>query len=241
VTLRQNPDLTGLVSGRLKVTARHSPPGARRSLWFALCECGAMAVVQGSHLVRGRVQSCGCLSRELSRARKLRHGDARRGAVSVEFRAWQKLIARCEDPKDPRYSRYGGRGITVCDRWRTSFEAFLADLGRRPTAGHSVDRKDNDGNYEPGNVRWATREEQARNTTRTRLIEHGGEVLCLDDWATRTGMAALTIARRLNAGWPVALALETPPLATWDRRKGARHAPSRAALATVNPATGGAS
>jgi hypothetical protein len=102
---------------------------------------------------------------------------------------------------------YGGRGITVCGRWLESFEAFYADMGARPFPLHEIDRIDNDGNYEPGNVRWATRDIQARNHRRVRHLQMNGEVLCLSDWARRFGLSHETVSRRLARGWPLAAAL----------------------------------
>jgi hypothetical protein len=116
-----------------------------------------------------------------------------------EWRAWKDMKARCSNPRLGNYSRYGGRGITVCDRWQI-FENFIADVGRRPSADHSLERKDNDGNYEPGNVRWATRLEQARNTRRNRMIEIDGKSLTISEWARERGVSRFRIRDRLDAG-----------------------------------------
>lgn len=110
------------------------------------------------------------------------------------------MVQRCENSSTTEFHRYGGRGIRVCERWRSSYQAFLLDVGRRPTSRHTIDRIDNDGNYEPGNVRWATREEQGRNTSTTRMISAFGETLCLSDWALKTGLKRETIAQRIDAG-----------------------------------------
>jgi hypothetical protein len=111
------------------------------------------------------------------------------------------MTARCYTPSASHYAEYGGRGITVCDAWRASFIAFLADVGPRPTPEHSIDRRDVDGNYEPGNVRWATRDEQHRNQRSNRYLEIDGERLILTDWAKRSPVSAVAIMRRLDAGW----------------------------------------
>jgi len=103
------------------------------------------------------------------------------------------MIGRCYRPRNHRYAWYGGRGIRVCDRWRTSFEAFLADVGPRPTPRHSLDRIDNDGDYEPGNVRWATSFEQSRNRRNVKLYTHDGETLTLSEWADRVGLPYSTL------------------------------------------------
>lgn len=127
------------------------------------CECGLERTVDGYNLSYGSSVSCGCLKRKASAERILRHGDARTGKLTVEYLAWCKMKTRCYNPKCERYPSYGGRGIAVCERWRNSYEAFLADMGRKPTQQHSLDRRDVNGNYEPGNCRWATDHEQRMN------------------------------------------------------------------------------
>lgn len=151
-------DLTGQRIGRWLVVKldRIEREGA---YWWCRCDCGTERALQASGLRRGGTLSCGCRAAEMTRGRCTKHGYY----YEPIYRTWTAMKQRCEDPKMPCYHRYGGRGITVCERWRVSFEAFLADVGMRPTPGHSIDRINNDGNYEPGNVRWATRKEQAAN------------------------------------------------------------------------------
>lgn len=120
------------------------------------------------------------------------------------------MIDRCHNGRSKDCARYGGRGIVVCQRWRASFDAFLADMGRRPAAVLSIDRIDNDKGYEPGNCRWATDSEQARNRRSNLLLTHRGETLPLIVWAQRTGIGRATIAHRVKAGWPVDEALTRP-------------------------------
>jgi hypothetical protein len=116
------------------------------------------------------------------------HGETINRGWSPEYASWKHMRQRCFNPRNRAYKYYGGRGITVCARWRDSFEAFLADMGRRPSPKHSIDRVDNDGNYEPGNCRWATDREQTINSRHARLITHSGLTLCLKDWCTRLGV-----------------------------------------------------
>lgn len=127
-----------------------------------------------------------------------------------EYSPWQNMLNRCRNPDTPGYDRYGGRGITVCSQWRT-FAAFLADMGSRPSPEHSIDRIDNDGNYEPGNCRWATPEQQQRNRANNRLLGHGGKVLCIADWAELRGLTRGIIMSRLLLGWSIGDTLDTPP------------------------------
>lgn len=158
-------------------------------------------------LTSGNTTSCGCLHREGLAARNRTHGMSR----TPEYEVWQAMIARCHRPGATFYELYGGRGITVCDAWREPFEAFIADVGRRPSAAHEIDRIDNDGNYEPGNVRWATRTQQARNTRRNRVLAHDGRTLTLVEWSAETGIAAELIRARIDRlGWSVSDALSRP-------------------------------
>lgn len=117
---------------------------------------------------------------------------------------------RCYNPRSQRYDRYGARGIRVCERWRRSFVKFYEDLGPRPSPAHSLERLDNDGNYEPSNVMWALRDRQNNNKSTSRFIEFRGERLTLTQWANRLGIGTKTIEHRINIGWPIELALSLP-------------------------------
>ena len=135
-----------------------------------------------------------------------RRGALRRGA----YASWNGMVQRTTNPNDARFADYGGRGIRMCDRWRKSFEAFLADMGDRPTPEHSLDRIDVNGNYEPGNCRWATRKEQQRNQRGNVRLTHNGETLCIAEWAERLGIEYCVIETRLRRGWSVERALSKP-------------------------------
>jgi hypothetical protein len=161
-------DLTGQRFGRLLVLERALPsPSQTQAYWRCRCDCGNSTTTDGWSLRRGLTRSCGCLAREKAseRARRgrarLRHGHARKGRYSKTYTCWCGMRQRCRDPNARSYPWYGARGITVCARWRR-FENFLADMGERPR-GKTLDRIDNDGNYEPGNCRWATALEQIHN------------------------------------------------------------------------------
>lgn len=155
-------DLTGRSFGLLTVLSL-APTGDRKRHWICLCGCSRETVVSGANLRSGNTRSCGCVRSQKSGERRRSHGRTR----TPEYRAWSQLIQRCTNPKNPRYSTYGARGISVCKRW-LQFAHFLEDMGARPAADLSIDRVDNDRGYEPGNCRWATRSQQAQNTTRTK-------------------------------------------------------------------------
>lgn len=157
-------DLAGVRFGRL-TAIRPDSQTEQGVLWECRCTCGRTVVLHGKRLRYGRVKSCGCLRRELTAKKQFKHGHARgRGCclATPEYRAWAHIISRCTNSNTCDWPNYGGRGITVCKRWRRSFQNFLSDMGPRPV-GTSIDRKNNDGNYEPSNCRWATKVQQARN------------------------------------------------------------------------------
>jgi len=128
---------------------------------------------------------------------------------SPEYKTWSHMIDRCHNPKCKLYPRYGGRGISVCDRWHNSFLTFLADIGHRPTPKHSIDRIDNDGNYEPGNCRWATYKEQNQNMRGNHIILFHGRSQCLQAWADEAGLKRGCLRNRLNSGIPMEQAMQT--------------------------------
>lgn len=138
--------------------------------WLFRCECGNETAAVVAHVRNGHKKSCGCYAHEVrtevGKRVNLKHGKARRGNIIPEYIIWQGMIARCENPKSISFKNYGGRGISVQEPFRSSFDSFLAEVGPRPSPSHSIDRIDNDGNYAPGNVRWATRLEQSKNKKR---------------------------------------------------------------------------
>jgi hypothetical protein len=155
-------DITNQRFGRLVAVERLLPPSGHEAKWSCICDCGGKAFVRVTDLRRGRTTSCGCYFVERRRVAALRHGHASKGEVSPTYKIWNGMLARCTNPRVSHYENYGGRGIRVCERWR-SFANFLADMGERPSINHSIDRRDVDGHYEPGNCRWATQAEQRAN------------------------------------------------------------------------------
>ena len=160
-------DLTGRRFGRLLVLERAGSDAWKQARWLSRCDCSVKKIVNAYDLVSGQTKSCGCLKREVAKQRATKHGYATGRKLSPEYHCWASIKARCLNPKNRAFKYYGARGITVCERWRESFTAFLADMGPRPP-GTSIHRIDNDGNYEPGNCIWATRAEHETNKRRPR-------------------------------------------------------------------------
>jgi hypothetical protein len=160
----RRPDLTGRVFGRLTVEGFAGKDRHHNRLWHCRCACGNSTVVRSRCLLMGSTRGCGCLQREFIRQRNTTHGKS----DLPEYQAWADLIQRCTNPNVEYYDCYGGRGISVCSRWLNSFEAFFEDMGSRPSPKHSIDRINNDGNYEPTNCRWATASQQNANKRRPR-------------------------------------------------------------------------
>jgi hypothetical protein len=193
-------DLTGNRYGRLVALRRE--PSERYTKWACQCDCGNLKTVQAVSLKNGDTQSCGCLFRERASKRfkgrkdRITHGLSR----SPEYRVWASMLERCRNPNTVGYPRYGGRGIKVCERW-DSFDNFIADMGRRPSGDYSIEREDNDGNYEPSNCRWATREEQAYNRTKTILIDYRGAKITTLEASKISGLSTNIVKTRWFKGW----------------------------------------
>lgn len=200
-------DLTGQRFGRL--TAISAVPGSRNKPrgWLCQCDCGNTTTVITRDLGNGNTTSCGCYIRELHANRLRTHGMAR----TSTYTTWASMIGRCSNPANDKYHYYGGRGITVCERWH-SFENFLADMGEKPSRKHTLDRIDNERGYSQQNCRWVTMQTQNRNRRSNIVIEYRGETMCLADWADRLGLSYEMLRQRIqDYGWTVEKAFSKPP------------------------------
>lgn len=175
--------------GRLVVTQKVVSPGVW-SRWIVTCDCGTEKMVQSSHLFAGNSLSCGCLRDELSSKRNVKHG----AVGTAEYSTWRSMKNRCGNSRSKDYPNYGGRGITVCERW-SLFENFFADMGVKPEGG-SIDRIEVNGNYEPGNCKWATQKEQTENRRSSQHVVFGGERMTVAESARRLGMHRSAIFNR---------------------------------------------
>lgn len=204
---RKLKDLTGSRFGRLVVLAREGS-GSRPVRWRCECDCGSETVVAYKHLAYGGTKSCGCYREEVRAERARTHGHSGRGRTPT-YITWEAIKQRCQNPNAVGYEIYGGRGIKLCERWQ-SFSAFLADMGERPP-GSTIDRIDVEGDYSPGNCRWASKREQANNRRNARRITFEGQTHSVTEWARRHGMSRGVLFHRIfSSGWTMKRALETP-------------------------------
>jgi hypothetical protein len=204
-------NLLGRRFGRLTVIEL---AGSIRGLacWRCVCECGNTCyVARTSHLTGGYTISCGCFQKTHS----ITHGMSR----SDEYQIWASMKDRCFGPSSGAYKYYGARGITVCADWcgQDGFQRFLSDVGRRPSKQHSLDRIDVNGNYEPGNVRWATTKEQSRNKRYNRFIEVEGISKTAKEWSHVSGIDSGTISSRIQRGWAPSDAIFLPLMSRMPR------------------------
>lgn len=196
--------LIGTKFGRLTPLSRYSNKWGKPA-WTCECDCGNKTIVSAASLKSGQTKSCGCLSRELRGSWSKTHGLSGHPL----FQIWFGMIARCTNPKRKNWIRYGGRGISVCDRWM-NLENFIADMYPSFQAGKSIDREDNDGNYCPENCRWADSETQSNNKYNNRKLEFNGILLGCCQWNRRLGFKRGLVASRVRLGWSVERILTTP-------------------------------
>lgn len=190
-------DITGEKFGKLTITGINIERSlSKRKYWNCICECGGTTVAESTHIRRGKIRSCGCL-------RKVCHTATHRMSKTREFSTWQKINGRCHRVTDPKFSSYGGRGIYVCERWRSSFMNFYEDMGPKPSPEHSVDRIDNDGPYSPENCRWATIIEQANNKRTNIRVEWEGETVTLTNLCRKLNIKPAPVRSRLKDAWSI--------------------------------------
>ena len=211
-------DLTGRRFGRLKCLHRGGCTKTYEAKWVCRCDCGNICEVRQSSLKSGVTRSCGCLQKQKFTIERVKHGHAPDSGQSSEYHSYYSMLSRCHSPSHKSYSRYGGRGIRVCESWRNSFMKFLEDMGPKPSRKYTIERIDNNRGYEPDNCRWATISEQQRNTNRTRWITADGETLTVSEWAERLGVKRSVIHSRLGTGWSEREAVTTPRLGRGRKR-----------------------
>ena len=188
--------------GKLVVISKHDQKGKYGAIkWNCICDCGNTSIPLGKNLLGETSKSCGCLRLKAT----LIHGMTK----TRTFKSWDSMKQRCLNPNAPDYHRYGGRGITICQRWLDSFINFLEDMGERPE-NLSIDRINVNGNYNPLNCRWATRSLQQRNKSTSLMIEWNGKVLCAADWSDIVNISSKIICYRINKGWLPQDALTKP-------------------------------
>jgi hypothetical protein len=209
------PDLTGQHFGRLAVL-RYDEKRNGKHKWICRCDCGTERSVIAGNLLKGSTQSCGCLHRERTAEATSTHGYTRGPKKRSEYKIWGAMLRRCYKATDRAFRNYGGRGITVCDRWRfgegglSAFECFIADMGDRPSTAHSMDRRDNDAGYAPENCYWATSSQQAATRRVNIMVDWKGERLPLKVICRREGLPYLRVMQRRYKGWPTMDALTAP-------------------------------
>lgn len=200
-----NNDCVGFVNKMLTCVGSRFTAGGH-CLCVVKCDCGAHAVKLFHDVKNGRTWHCGCMKSSLSATAKTTHGRAK----SSEYKIWSEMKNRCSNPKCDGFHKYGARGIVVCERWESSFEAFLNDMGERPSKHHSIDRKDNSSGYSPENCVWADPRQQARNRRSNVWMTFYGKTMVRKDWAKVSGVDHVTIIYRIKRGWSERDAVWTP-------------------------------
>ncbi len=207
---RRAEPMIGLRFGRLLVIGdsglRIRKDGLSNRWWLCQCDCGNTTETTTTNLRNGSTKSCGCYGaerrREAAIAALTKHGHATVANRRPEYSVFKTMHARCYNPNNHKYPRYGGRGIIVEPRWH-EYENFYADMGERPSPAHQIERRDNDGNYGPDNCYWATPQEQARNRRSNHVITINGETRCVAEWSDISGLGSSTILQRVRAGWSI--------------------------------------
>lgn len=198
-------DMRGKRCGRLVVVKLDAKRKGEYH-WLCKCDCGETCLVRGQLLRSGATKSCGCYNREVQTKRQLKHGRSK----TREYSIWSGMKARCFNRNHIGYKHYGGRGITVCDAWRDSFEEFYKDMGPRPSKKHHIHRIDNNGDYSPENCEWTTVRQNQRQRGNNALFTHEGKTLCVAEWAEEKGVCEKLLRNRIRNGWSFERAITTP-------------------------------
>jgi hypothetical protein len=199
-------DITGLRFGRLLVLRRYEKTARHGWKYECQCDCGNLKIVLQENLCKGQTSSCGCLHSQTFRSITTTHGMSK----TPLYKSWSSMIRRCKKTSGKDASRYANRGIRVCERWKI-FENFLDDMGPTWKRGYSIERKNNDGNYEPSNCRWATAQEQARNRSTNHQITYNNETHLISEWAEMAHVSIGQIINRQKSGWTFGQAIECEP------------------------------
>lgn len=203
-------DISGQKFGRLTAVERIDTDKRGELIWLCQCECGNTTKVRSSHLRNGRTKSCGCLKRERTIERNFKHGACQNGETTRLYITWRNMRRRCQDPEEKNYENYGGRGISVCEKWQDfrNFQKWAKNNGYKEDL--EIDRIDNDGDYCPENCRWVTHQKQSNNKRTNRLIEFNGRVKTLAQWARELDIKYISLYMRLKRGWSVEKAFTEP-------------------------------
>lgn len=206
--MKEFPDLVGQTFGSLTVESLLSGERLSFSRWTCRCICGALVESSIYNLKQMKSPLCGCVVRNRNRQKRTVHGRSR----SSEYAIWSSMISRCEKKTNKSYVDYGAKGITVCPRWRDSVDNFLADMGKRPSRHHSLDRIDFEKGYSPENCQWASLERQANNKRSNHLLTARGKTMTMAEWAREVGLPHDTLERRVNLlKWDHERAIFQPP------------------------------
>lgn len=189
-------NLLGKKFSRLTVLSYAGAIAGRQKIWLCECECGTRKSIRSGSLLNGSVKSCGCLSSEVTANRNRTHGMRNHSLYPI----WNNMRFRCLNPKCAEWKNYGARGIKICPEW-DSFRVFAQDMGDKPTAAHSLERKDTNGDYSPSNCVWATNTEQSNNKRNNRRITIGPVTLTVAQWEKERGFTKDLLRSRLKAGW----------------------------------------
>lgn len=212
-------DLTGQVFGRFTILRLDPTSQSGKRKWICRCVCGNERSVAGGNLKNGNTSSCGCLRKEVSAARFQRDLTTHGQSYTSVYAQYRGMIARCEYSGAGGYKYYGARGISVCQRWRGAggFPNFVSDMGARPSEQHSIERRNNSGNYEPDNCYWATPEEQAQNKRTTVFFTYNGERMSLRRACRLAGKSYALVLQRVHRGWHISEAFRMDPLPPGER------------------------